>query len=270
MKRDKGRPLEKWIEVANILEPGAELADPNALDVDGADQTMLRKVWREATKKGPEGLSSVKQEVDQLEQELIHQRLPELSTAHSKEQLEHALTRRSEEDVARALELSSEERRRMLLVRMYRIFYSVRRAFESLVPRDDVQNARRRRIYLPPPATDTLIEVNQDATIGLGPDHYRDFLNDLTSSGDISRIRRCPICRKFYWAWRKDKGACSKGCLNNNRQRNHRLRQGKYEANRRRYRKEKIPARNLINLSSSLRAPDGSRKSKDQEPGPSI
>ena len=75
------------------------------------------------------------------------------------------LARRSEEEVVRALELSSEERRRMLLVRMYQIFYSVRHAFESLVPQDGLQNARRRRIYLPPPATDTLIEVSEDGRL---------------------------------------------------------------------------------------------------------
>ena len=98
----------------------------------------------------------------------------------------------------------------------------------------------------------------------LGPDHYRDFLNELVSSGEISRIRRCPICRKFYWAWRKDKGGCSPKCLINNRQRNHRLLHGKYEANRKR---NKARARKVSKHSASLRSAIDREKSKGKSKG---
>jgi hypothetical protein len=48
------------------------------------------------------------------------------------------------------------------------------------------------------------------------PDPYRQFLSDLNGT-DLSRIRRCPVCRRLFFARRRDKGACSPPCLNVNR-----------------------------------------------------
>lgn len=45
------------------------------------------------------------------------------------------------------------------------------------------------------------------------------FLEALTDI-DITRIRECRICRKFFWANRKDKQGCSEKCANILNQRN--------------------------------------------------
>jgi hypothetical protein len=49
---------------------------------------------------------------------------------------------------------------------------------------------------------------------------------------DIRKFKRCPICEKFFIAWRIDKGACSPKCLALNRVRRHRERQSGYEEKR--------------------------------------
>jgi hypothetical protein len=49
---------------------------------------------------------------------------------------------------------------------------------------------------------------------------------------DIQKFKRCPICGKFFIAWRIDKGACSPTCLALNRVRRHRERHPMYEETR--------------------------------------
>jgi hypothetical protein len=54
---------------------------------------------------------------------------------------------------------------------------------------------------------------------------HRRFLPALDHL-DLTRIRRCPVCGKFYFARRTDAGACSPHCQNVNRVRRSRKKQG--------------------------------------------
>jgi hypothetical protein len=93
------------------------------------------------------------------------------------------------------------------------------------------------------------------------------LVNDLLSiirGKSVHTIGTCPICKKLFERLRKDQKCDTRRCRDVYRQRRHRAEQPKYEANRRRYRKEGIRAKELRSLSAALR--DGSRLSLDAEP----
>jgi hypothetical protein len=80
----------------------------------------------------------------------------------------------------------------------------------------------------------------------------------------VNTIGTCPICRKLFERLRSDQMCDSRRCRDTHRQRLYRAQQPKYEANRRRYRKEGIKAKERGRLSAALR--DGSRLRPDAEP----
>jgi hypothetical protein len=80
---------------------------------------------------------------------------------------------------------------------------------------------------------------------GLNP-----ILTALTGA-EAHRIRRCPICMKFYWAARKDKPACTKGCTHILRTRRWREKYpGRYKIQR--VRKGRAPASERLQHSADL------------------
>jgi hypothetical protein len=93
------------------------------------------------------------------------------------------------------------------------------------------------------------------------------LVNDLLSiirGKSVATLGTCPICKNLFERLRKDQKCDNSRCRDAYRQRRHRAEQPKYEANRRRYRKEGIRAKERGRLSAALR--DGSRLSPDAEP----
>jgi hypothetical protein len=62
-------------------------------------------------------------------------------------------------------------------------------------------------------------------------DPYEDFLAVL-SDCDLQRLRACPVCRRFFVAWRMDQTACNPRCANRLRVARFRQKQPQYSANR--------------------------------------
>lgn len=58
--------------------------------------------------------------------------------------------------------------------------------------------------------------------------HFKIALHEI----EAFRIRRCPICSAFFYAWRKDKHGCSDRCLKAWNQRQYRLNRERYERSR--------------------------------------
>lgn len=81
--------------------------------------------------------------------------------------------------------------------------------------------------------------------------------NDLLSvvrGKNLAAIGVCPICAKLFQRLRRDQKCDDRHCRDAYRQRLFRTKQRLYEANRRRYRKQGIKAKQLINLHASLRS----------------
>jgi hypothetical protein len=67
------------------------------------------------------------------------------------------------------------------------------------------------------------------------PDPFRLFLCALDQA-EPARIRRCPVCARYFYSHRQDQIACSKRCANAERQRRFRQNRRRYEENRKRNR----------------------------------
>jgi hypothetical protein len=91
--------------------------------------------------------------------------------------------------------------------------------------------------------------------------------NDLLSTirgKSVATLGTCPICKNLFERLRKDQKCDNRRCRDAYRQRRYRAQQPKYEANRRRYRKEGIRAKELRSLSAALRHASAPRP--DAEP----
>jgi hypothetical protein len=62
-------------------------------------------------------------------------------------------------------------------------------------------------------------------------DPFKDFLAALEGVEAI-RVRQCPVCSRFFYAFRKDQKACSKRCNSARRVRDWRANQARHEYNR--------------------------------------
>jgi len=74
------------------------------------------------------------------------------------------------------------------------------------------------------------------------PTPFSMFISTLEEA-DLSKIRRCPVCSKYFYAQRKDQIACSRPCSNTERQRRFRINRPVYEKNRKRNLKAKEAAK---------------------------
>jgi hypothetical protein len=75
------------------------------------------------------------------------------------------------------------------------------------------------------------IKALKDGSMVRVRDPYEDFLAALSDS-DLRRLRACPVCRRFFVAWRKDQKACDARCANRLRVAKFRTKQPQYSANR--------------------------------------
>jgi hypothetical protein len=121
-------------------------------------------------------------------------------------------------------------------VAVYRLYAGVREVFSLIADaRWKFGRAHLVEVRIPLPIVSmfaTWNEGEEPATISFVPDVLFDGLRDALVGQDPQRLKRCPVCGAFFWAWRKDKGACSPRCLGLNRLRRHRAKSADYEYRR--------------------------------------
>lgn len=133
----------------------------------------------------------------------------------------------------------------------------VRRLFDSL-------NFLTRNNVPPTPGTQVTplmlqVSISDNGVISRVRDAYEDFLAELTNAGDLSRVRSCPACNRFFVAWRWDQKACRKPCANLIRVHRFRAKAPEYAEGRRFRKRAGLPAvrrgrRALQKLTEALRS----------------
>jgi len=87
------------------------------------------------------------------------------------------------------------------------------------------------RLYETPATSWAEIWVRNGAVRARWVDPFKDFL-DALEGVEAARVRQCPVCRRFFFALRKDQKACSKRCNGVRRVRHWRANQAEYEYRR--------------------------------------
>jgi hypothetical protein len=85
------------------------------------------------------------------------------------------------------------------------------------------------------------IKASKDGSMLRVRDPYEDFLAAV-SECDLRRLRSCPICHRFFVAWRIDRKACGARCANQLRVHRFRAKQPEYLANRKFRKRTGLPA----------------------------
>jgi hypothetical protein len=85
------------------------------------------------------------------------------------------------------------------------------------------------------------------------PEPLIDLLS-VVREKNVDVLRVCPVCEKLFQRLRQDQKCDDRHCRDAYRQRLFRVRQRRYEANRRHYRKEGIRAKELLKLRATLRS----------------
>ena len=110
------------------------------------------------------------------------------------------------------------------------------------------------------------VEPARDHTIVRIHDPYEDFLHELEGK-DLRRLKSCPVCRRFFVAWRFDQKSCNRRCANRLRVSKIRQKQPEYLAGRKfrkrtglravRHRRDKIV--DLLEVPVSVETDNGPR-----------
>jgi hypothetical protein len=87
------------------------------------------------------------------------------------------------------------------------------------------------RLYETPSMSRSEIWIREGRVETHWVDPYKDFLGALEGV-EPGRVRQCPECRRFFFALRKDRQACSKRCNSSRRVREWRANQARYEYRR--------------------------------------
>jgi hypothetical protein len=99
---------------------------------------------------------------------------------------------------------------RLSILSLYENFYAIRETARRIA---EAVSASGSALSIPIPPRAGMLKVREDGTLQPVRGVYEGFL-DLLERVDVTRIRRCPVCQNLYYAWRKDKGACSENCCN--------------------------------------------------------
>jgi hypothetical protein len=67
------------------------------------------------------------------------------------------------------------------------------------------------RLYENPATSRSEVWMRHGMVITRWVDPFREFLGVLDGT-DVTRVRQCPICNRFFLAFRRDQKACSKRC----------------------------------------------------------
>lgn len=116
----------------------------------------------------------------------------------------------------------------------YAFAFAIRSALEVVL--EALKSGAQQQIVMPSsPNKPTVLFFNDGRIERRYHDPYRDiFLPELERSDlNLSRVRRCEACSKFFWADRRNKRSCSESCASTLRSRLYRSRRIQYEKNRR-------------------------------------
>ena len=107
------------------------------------------------------------------------------------------------------------------------------------------------------------VSVDAEGLVSRVRDPYEDFLAELTQAGDLRRLRSCPVCRRFFVAWRSDQKACRRRCANLIRVSKFRQKKNEYTSNRKFRKRTGLNAvrqgqQKLLKLTETLRSDENS------------
>lgn len=231
--------LEPWIKLANLLPPDAPLPEPAMLQPEGEHRKMLRQLYRafheEFRVPDPDGV---------FPKHVFPKGVSILAVPTWQDDGMVAWSQHRFE--------SGEQ--------LYSLFHAVRAALGAIAeacakerPAAQISSTgsvgeaasivavqlRSVNFTIPLAPTETVAFVEQDGTLQFHHrDMYREFLRSIEGV-EVTRLRRCPVCGRFFWAQREDKSACSARCGDTYRVRFYRDRAPKYAANRRQNRRVK-------------------------------
>jgi hypothetical protein len=210
MKHYKNGPFDDFIALTNLLPPNAALPEPSALDAENEHKGMLDALYHAFN-----------------EQFLFRNFLPERMSGFPLRGT----------DGTRTLQFRSG-------AELYPGFHAVRAALSALIaaagskapfrrskePPGRLSATRLRTVSLPVVVpTRPIVLIGPDGTARVAivdPTHdlYREFLKRVEGA-DVSRLKRCPVCKRPFWARRRDQVACEPGHANRYRVWQHRMRQ---------------------------------------------
>jgi hypothetical protein len=188
------RWMQTFIDFANLLGPAEELPEPSTFQSAGKDRMLLERLVAKVAQEFPVPIESIRDDKPDRERE-PYQGLAEVG----------------------CLPLGDGPPVYWPLLRenLYVLFYSIRETLRLIATRRPIQANVCVQLLIFEPLSRAL-EVESDGRVRLMHDLYQDVFLEALQRLDARRIRICPICGQLYWAWRRDKGACSDTCMNIN------------------------------------------------------
>lgn len=234
LKSDAAGNIRRWIALANLLGPEQVLFSPEVVAAHyhpGPSGGSLRRAWLRRQQNAP--LSAEAQVLEKLSRAFQEQfgkpsgeRIHSLRNSRLAREVAAKFAER-ERQASIEVEVAFLERRGRgrprkheprpgLVTRreqwrppnkldLYRLFYCVRKCLDAIA---DSHLGMYGTVDLP--ATGAMF-IAPDGSISVFRGISDGFLVALLSN-DPTRVRRCPICRQIFYAWRQDKGACSPRC----------------------------------------------------------
>jgi hypothetical protein len=198
--------LEPWLKLANLLPP-APLRD----ELKFLDKEPIA-LWQAQCRSIPAA---------EFLHNFIQSRLARMPVLAATVHL--PLLRDDPDQAPRFLELVSE----MALI----LQTLVTAGSSTVLKATDPRPVLIKRLYQTPATARSEIWMRNGALTVSRIDAFKDFLTVLDGV-EAARLRQCPICRRFFYALRKDKKACSKRCNAARRVRDWRANQSRHEYQR--------------------------------------
>jgi hypothetical protein len=262
------RSFQRWIELANLVQPGVQLPLPEVIaqnwhpapraawspaglvqSEESEESQVLEKLWRVSelletlwrtwqeqfgqeqslsdSAPAEEIANSGRQRANEIAKGLVlSQRAASLKVEVSFFLRRRARGRPRKGDQVGVVNKLEEWRPRDEL-QLYRLFYPIRKCLDAFA--DSHLMAGKLRVIDMPATVSIFIAPDDDISVFQGITGQ--FLKELIGT-DPRRIRRCPICSRIYYAWRRDKGACSPRCCDTYYARKFRLKRRQYEETR--------------------------------------
>jgi len=234
-KRYSPKVLLQFIELANLLPPRISWPDPYKLEPEGRDRPFLEKFFSKFVELFPtmDFKTYLKRYPDGRDEEghwVCHAAVIGLNEHLDKRNSKASLGWVWKGPLSWRLEPYGDPRGLSYfesLQASYALFHKVRTALSNLVRLKSVG-----RMLLGASAS-RLVYCDREGIIRIELDAYLDGFIPALDGAEVERIKRCPVCGKFFWAKPRNKGACSPKCLGLNRVRRWREKQRHYEKTRR-------------------------------------
>jgi len=234
----------QFIEFANLLDPNAELPDPRELEPEGRHAGLLAELGQKFCHRFRPRRVLSRKELDAASVEIRSEMEADPRWKTRRAELRRVIAKQKREAFGRSRQAWSEfadyftydESQEALyrgpeLLRLYRLFFNVRRTLRGLADAGrkltDGTETPPFVLDLPPVIPTVLIGVAGKARTFYWNEFYDHFMR-VFEDADVGRIRVCPACGRLYWANPSHKGACDQH-LGLERVRRHREKQHQYE-----------------------------------------